>query len=196
MKCLYRKIAHVHQSGIPLVHLQGDPWFFASPGHQECRRRIPGYDHTTINRQWHPLRVCIRVSREKSMTGESILIVEDEGVIAFKLKELLEKNGYRISGTTAYGEDAVMMAKENPPDLVCMDIGLMGKIDGIEAAGKIQEQANIPVIYLTSYSDDKRLERARETAPYRLYRQTFQRTGAARFNRYGIVPAYPRPADP
>jgi len=143
-----------------------ETYVFRKPGHQECRRRIPGYDHTTISRQWHPLRVCIRVSREKSMTGESILIVEDEGVIAFKLKELLEKNGYRISGTTAYGEDAVVMAKENPPDLVCMDIGLMGKIDGIEAAGKIQEQANIPVIYLTSYSDDKRLERARETAPY------------------------------
>jgi PAS domain S-box-containing protein len=100
------------------------------------------------------------------MTGESILIVEDEGVIALQLKELLEKKGYRISGTTAYGEDAVMMATESPPDLVCMDIGLMGKIDGIEAAAKIQENTTIPVIYLTSYSDDKRIERARETAPY------------------------------
>ena len=122
------------------------------------------------------LRVCITVSREKSMTGESILIVEDEGVIALELKELLEKNGYRISGTTAYGEDAVMMAKENPPDLVCMDIGLMGKMDGIEAAGKIHESTTIPIIYLTSYSDDKRLERARETAPYRLYCQALQPT--------------------
>ena len=100
------------------------------------------------------------------MTGESILIVEDEGVIALKLKELLEKNGYRVSGTTAYGEDAVTMAEQNPPDLICMDIGLMGKIDGIEAAGKIHGNANIPVIYLTSYSDDKRLARAKETAPY------------------------------
>jgi PAS domain S-box-containing protein len=100
------------------------------------------------------------------MSGESILIVEDEGVIALKLKELLEKNGYTVTGTTAYGEDAVTMAEENPPDLVCMDIGLMGKIDGIEAARQIHVHANIPLIYLTSYSDNDRLARSRETAPY------------------------------
>ena len=166
MKCLYRKIAHVHQSGMPLSLPEKETAGFHKPWHQECRRRIPDYDYTTVSRQWHPFWVCITVFQDKSMTGESILIVEDEGVIALKLKELLENNGYRISGTTAYGEDAVMMAMENPPDLICMDIELMGKIDGIEAAGRIQEQTPIPVIYLTSYSDDKRLERARETAPY------------------------------
>jgi PAS domain S-box-containing protein len=100
------------------------------------------------------------------MTGESILIVEDEGIIALKLKELLEANGYRVSGTTAYGEEAVTMAEKDPPDLIFMDIGLMGKIDGIEAAARIQKNITIPVIYLTSYADDRHLERAKETAPY------------------------------
>ena len=100
------------------------------------------------------------------MTGESILVVEDEGIIALQLTELLEKNGYLVTGTMAYGEDAVKMAKKNPPDLICMDIELMGKIDGIEAARKIHEHADIPVIYLTAYSDDQRLARAKETMPY------------------------------
>ena len=100
------------------------------------------------------------------MTGESILIVEDDGVIALQIRELLEKNGYRVSGTPAYGEEAIAMVEKDPPDLVCMDIGLMGKIDGIETARRIQERFAVPIIYLTAYSDDKRLARAKETAPY------------------------------
>ena len=100
------------------------------------------------------------------MSGESILVVEDNGVIALQLGELLEKNGYRISGTTAYGEDAVEMAEKNPPHLICMDIELMGKIDGIETARRIHEHADIPVIYLTAYSDSRRFALARETGPY------------------------------
>ena len=100
------------------------------------------------------------------MTGESILVVEDNGVIALQIGELLEKNGYRISDTTAYGEEAVTMAEKKRPDLICMDIELMGKLDGIETAQKIHEHANIPIIYLTAYSDSGRFARAMETAPY------------------------------
>ena len=58
------------------------------------------------------------------------------------------------------------MATKNPPDLICMDIGLMGKIDGIETARMIHEHADIPIIYLTAYSDTNRLARAKETSPY------------------------------
>ena len=72
------------------------------------------------------------------MTGESILVVEDNGIIALQTVELLEKNGYRIAGTTAFGKEAVAMATKSPPDLICMDIELMGKIDGIETARKIK----------------------------------------------------------
>ncbi|MFZ1127882.1 response regulator [Methanoregula sp.] len=100
------------------------------------------------------------------MTGESILVVEDNGIIALQIGELLEKNGYRVSGTTAYGEEAVELAKKNLPDLICMDIELMGKIDGIETARRIHEHADIPLIFLTAYSDSRRLARATETAPY------------------------------
>ncbi len=100
------------------------------------------------------------------MSGESILVVEDNGVIALQIGELLEKNGYRISGTTAYGEDAVEMAEKEPPNLICMDIELMGKIDGIETARRIHERADIPIIYLSAYSDNRRFALAKETGPY------------------------------
>lgn len=100
------------------------------------------------------------------MTGESILIVENEGIIALQLTKLLEKNGYQIAGMTAYGEDAVMMAEKDHPDLICMDIELMGKMDGIEAARKIHEHADIPIIYLTAFSDSQRIARAKVTVPY------------------------------
>ncbi len=100
------------------------------------------------------------------MTGESILVVEDNGVIALQIAELLEKNGYRISGTTAYGEEAVEIAEKTPPNLICMDIELMGKIDGIETARRIREYADIPIIYLTAYSDNRRFVLAKETGPY------------------------------
>ncbi len=100
------------------------------------------------------------------MTGESILIVEDDGFIALGIKELLEKNAYRVSATTSRGEDAVKIAEADPPDLILMDIELMGKIDGIETARQIREHADIPIIYLTAYSDNQRISRAKETVPY------------------------------
>jgi|WetSurMetagenome_2_1015567.scaffolds.fasta_scaffold20109_4 PAS domain S-box-containing protein len=100
------------------------------------------------------------------MSGESILVVEDEGFIALQIKELLEKGGYRVSGTTAYGEDAIAASSKSPPDLVCMDIELMGKMDGIEAARKIRENADIPIIFLTAHADSQRVARAKEAVPY------------------------------
>ena len=123
------------------------------------------------------------------MTGESILVVEDEGFIALQIKELLEKNGYRVPDTTAFGEDALAIVEKNPPDLVCMDIELMGKIDGIEAALKIHELADIPIIYLTAYSDSQRLARAKDTVPYRLHYQAIQRPGVARRGGHGAPPS-------
>ena len=100
------------------------------------------------------------------MSGESILVVEDDAIVALHLSELLERRKYRVSGTAAYGEDALEMAKKDPPDLVFMDIGLMGKIDGIETARRILEHADIPIIYLSGHVDSQRLARVKETAPY------------------------------
>jgi PAS domain S-box-containing protein len=139
------------------------------------------------------------------MSGESILVVEDDGIVALHIRDLLEKNNYRVSGAAAYGEDAVAMAHRDPPDLVLMDINLMGSIDGIEAAREIRRRADVPVIYLTGYSDSERLSRAKETSPYcylvkpyydeelltavemALYRQTIDRKLHERIQRYRAI---------
>ena len=100
------------------------------------------------------------------MKGKKILIVEDEGIPALELKQQLEGMGCKVVGTATTGISAVQTASETRPDAVLMDIKLKGDMDGIEAARMIQENMDIPVIYLTAYSDEGTLERARQTRLY------------------------------
>jgi two-component system cell cycle sensor histidine kinase/response regulator CckA len=95
-----------------------------------------------------------------------ILIVEDEGVIAQNLSLDLEDLGYEIAGILSSGELAIEFVRKDRPDLLLMDIALKGKLDGIDAINKIQEFADIPVIYLSAYTNDSLLERAKDTSPY------------------------------
>jgi PAS domain S-box-containing protein len=92
--------------------------------------------------------------------------VEDEGFVALHVRELLENYGFQVPGIASYGEDAVDLAIRHSPDLIFMDIELMGALNGIEAARKIREKADIPIIYLTAYTDSRRLNGAMETFPY------------------------------
>ena len=64
------------------------------------------------------------------------------------------------------GQDAILQAKKTDPDLILMDVRLEGDIGGVEAAGKIKTLFNIPVIYLTAYSDKTTLQRAKITEPF------------------------------
>jgi CheY-like chemotaxis protein len=95
----------------------------------------------------------------------SILIVEDEMILAMNTRHTLEEAGYRVTGIAITGEEALLMAEREKPDLVLVDITLSGKIDGIDAAKKMIEELGIPVIYLTGNSDEGTLERARRTNP-------------------------------
>ena len=94
---------------------------------------------------------------------KQILIVEDERIVAEDIKGSLQRLGYSVSGTAISGEEAIKKAKEVQPDLVLADIVLKGEMDGIEAASIISSRFDIPVVYLTAYSDDKTLERAKIT---------------------------------
>lgn len=95
------------------------------------------------------------------MTGESILIVEDEGLIALHITELLEKTGYMVSNLSS-GEAVLRdIGISLRPDLILMDIALAGSLDGIETARLIRSKYDIPVIFLTAYSDPDRVERAK-----------------------------------
>lgn len=94
------------------------------------------------------------------MAGETILIVEDNAIVAFSLQRVLTRMGYTVSELVDSGEEAVAAVVARRPDLVLMDVGLAGKIDGITAAEQIQSFAPLPVIYLTGNAHDERLRQA------------------------------------
>lgn len=100
------------------------------------------------------------------MSKETILIVEDEAVTAMGLKKSLSDLGYSVIGIVPTGEQAVEIATGKKPDLIIMDIQLAGKMNGITAAASIRDKTRIPVIYLTAYSDDQFIEKAKITEPY------------------------------
>jgi two-component system, response regulator PdtaR len=99
------------------------------------------------------------------MSSATILVVEDERITAEDIRAGLEFAGYKVPVICSTGEDAVQKAGRLEPDLVLMDIKLEGEMDGIEAAAKIRKSYDIPVIYLTAFSDEKTVERAKLTEP-------------------------------
>jgi CheY-like chemotaxis protein len=94
------------------------------------------------------------------------MLVEDEIIVAADVKYRLENMGYDVLDIVDTGEEAISKAGEMRPDLILMDIVLKGDMDGIEAAQQIRELFDIPIIYLTAYSDKKTLERAKITEPF------------------------------
>ena len=100
------------------------------------------------------------------MERPQVLIVEDEALVARDIQDRLTELGYSVPGVVDSGAEAVRMAEELRPDLVLMDIRLRGEVDGIEAAAQINDQLDIPVIYLTAYSDDETLQRAKVSEPF------------------------------
>ena len=100
------------------------------------------------------------------MNKTSILVVEDESIVALDLKNGLRSLGYSVPALASSGEEAIQEAAETRPDLVLMDIQLRGDMDGIEAAGEIRARFDIPVLYLTAFADDDIVRRARSTEPY------------------------------
>ena len=95
-----------------------------------------------------------------------ILVVEDEAIILLQLEEILHTIGYIVAGLAASGEDAIEKARRLKPDLVLMDIVMPGKMNGIEAAKIINEELDIPVVFVTSYADDTIIEKAKSVKPY------------------------------
>lgn len=99
------------------------------------------------------------------MKNAKIMIVEDENIVAMGIKSKLESLGYSVPCTASSAEDAIRKADLFYPDLVLMDILLKGEGDGIVAGDYIRKNFDIPVIYLTAYTDEETLERAKLTHP-------------------------------
>lgn len=99
------------------------------------------------------------------MKIRKVMVVEDESLVAADLKYSLNSLGYNVSDVVACGEDAVECARFNKPDVVLMDIRLRGTMDGIDTARRIHEFHDIPIIFMTAYSDSVTLERIKEAKP-------------------------------
>lgn len=100
-----------------------------------------------------------------SENNNRILIIEDEALVARELKSRLTKMGCEVVGI-AYGREAVELARETEPDLLLTDIHLKDGEDGIEMAQEIQGERDVPVVFLTAYSDEETVSRAKALAPY------------------------------
>ncbi|HEY1393167.1 MAG TPA: response regulator, partial [Methylibium sp.] len=108
------------------------------------------------------------------MQQRSILIVEDEAIVAMDLRAQLQKLGYKICGTAGTASEAKSLVERLKPDLALMDIQLQGPEDGISAAQAICQRHRVPVIFLTAFSDEDTVRRAAGTAAYGYLTKPFQ----------------------
>jgi PAS domain S-box-containing protein len=108
------------------------------------------------------------------MAKMQVLVVEDEGVVARDIELMLNELGYEVPAVVATGMNAIEKARKYQPDAILMDIMLRGKMNGIEAAGRIHTELSIPIIYLSAHTDDETLERAKLTIPYAYLVKPFQ----------------------
>ncbi len=100
------------------------------------------------------------------MSKSKIMIVEDESIIAEDLADSLRTMGYAVVDIVSSGEEAILIAAEKQPNLILMDVMLQGEIDGVTAAEQIQSSLQIPIIFLTAYTDNKTLQRVKATNPF------------------------------
>lgn len=100
------------------------------------------------------------------MNNARIMIVEDEQIVAKDIQSSLRNLGYLVVAIARRGEEVVLKAAEFSPNLVLMDIRLRGEISGLDAALELQKSFNIPIVYLTAYSDKKTLDKAKLSKPY------------------------------
>ena len=95
-----------------------------------------------------------------------VLVVEDEVIVARDIAHQLQDLGYTPVGAATTGEDAIRLALDLRPDVVLMDIQLAGHMDGIAAAQAIRTRLALPVVFLTAFSADEVLSRAKLTEPF------------------------------
>ncbi|MBU2948814.1 response regulator [Zobellia uliginosa] len=100
-----------------------------------------------------------------------VLIVEDNLIIQMFLEHIIINVGSTHVKTADSGEDALKMVKKYVPDVVLLDIGLSGEINGIETAAILNDKYNIPFVYITGNSDYTTLENAKKTKPLHILRK-------------------------
>lgn len=107
------------------------------------------------------------------MTKNNILIVEDEPIIAMEISERLQQCGYSIAGISPNSKDALTKFNNGNIDLILLDISLRGEQNGIEFAEIVRQSSDVPIIYLTAYSDDETIAKAKLTQPSAFIKKPF-----------------------
>ncbi|NEP18101.1 MAG: response regulator [Leptolyngbya sp. SIO4C1] len=107
-----------------------------------------------------------QVPVKKVSSAAKVMVVEDESIISLDIKNSLLRLGYTVSGVAVSGDAALRKIKNNPPDLVLMDIHIKGEMSGIEVSQQIKSDFQIPVIYLTANADNSTFQEAKTTDPY------------------------------
>ncbi|MFN3968970.1 LytR/AlgR family response regulator transcription factor [Flavobacterium sp.] len=120
-------------------------------------------------------------------TMQSVLIVEDEMIIAANISMQLNHLGYQVNGIIPRAEEVLPHIKQQVPDILLMDINLKGEMDGIELAGLILNEYKIPIIYLTANSDEAHFNRAKSTNPYAFISKPFKKIDLQRAIELTII---------
>ncbi len=112
------------------------------------------------------VRLVTKSAEQDKERVRTILVVEDEGLVARNLRERLTEAGYAVSGVVGSGEEAVRLAAEQNPNLILMDIRLQGEMTGVKAARLIWESLQIPVIFVTANADASTLSEVKTVPNY------------------------------
>ncbi|HRA74148.1 MAG TPA: response regulator, partial [Flavobacterium sp.] len=119
--------------------------------------------------------------------NNTILIVEDEMIIAANISLQLTHLGYEVTGIIPRAEEVLPNIRLHVPDILLLDINLKGDIDGIQLAHLIQKEFKIPIIYLTANADEAHFERAKETNPYAFISKPFKKLDLQRAIELTII---------
>ncbi len=103
-----------------------------------------------------------------------VLIVEDESIVAKDIHNILQKNNFEIVGVANNADTALNYIAQDKPDIILMDIMIKGNMNGIELSHKIKEEYDLPVVFLTAYSDLSTLEKAKVVEPYAYITKPFK----------------------
>ncbi len=99
------------------------------------------------------------------MKHKRILVVEDDSIIAAYLQDTLIRMGFDVPDIASSGEQTLQIVARSSPDLILMDIQLKGEMNGITTARRIKSEFDIPIVYLTAYSENTLIEQAMATKP-------------------------------
>ena len=108
------------------------------------------------------------------MTKQSILIVEDEALVAEDIRSRMQKDGYNVVAMVADGQSAIDAYKKYSPDLIIMDVKIVGAMDGIDTAETIRKKHDVPIVFLTAYEDVVTSKRAKKVAAYGCLHKPFE----------------------